>query len=85
MTTAFPRISGRCRRGSTTQRFIQFQERPFIQRDEAGARSIDVRNYCNDDRDENWKNVSFRLAMKLAVIGDGRSAAAATASAHIRS
>src|SRR5882757_3606312 len=49
---------GRSRR--TMQRFIQFQQRPFVQRDKAAARSIDIRNYCNDDRDENWKNESLK-------------------------
>src|SRR4029077_14166317 len=48
---------GRCRRA--TQRLVKFQQWPFIQRDKAGARSIDIRNYCDDDRDENWKNESL--------------------------
>jgi len=42
------------------QCLIQFQQRPFIHRDKADARGIDVRNYCNDDRDENWKNESLK-------------------------
>src|SRR5258705_9777325 len=49
---------GRCRRA--TQRLVQFQQRPFIQRDNAGARSIDIRNYCDDDSDENLKNESLK-------------------------
>src|SRR6478735_6865789 len=53
------RTLGRGRRRRTTQRFIQFQQRPLVQRDKAAARSIDIRNYCNDDRDENWKNESL--------------------------
>jgi hypothetical protein len=60
MTTAFPRKSGRCRRGSTTQRFIQFQQRPFIQRDQAAPRRVDVRNQRDDNGDENWKNESLK-------------------------
>src|SRR5206468_9464601 len=36
----------RVRRGRTMQCLVQFQQRTFIQRDKAGARSIDVRNYC---------------------------------------
>src|SRR6266853_771880 len=50
----------RGRRRRTMQRLVQFQQRTFVQRDKAGARSIDVRNYCNDDRDESWKNESLK-------------------------
>src|SRR4029077_11114617 len=50
----------RGRRRRVTQRLVQFQQRTFIQRDHAAPRSIDVRNYCDDDRDENWKNESLK-------------------------
>jgi hypothetical protein len=39
------RTLGRGRRRRTTQRLVQFQQRPFVQRDKAGARGIDIRNY----------------------------------------
>src|SRR4029077_2275491 len=42
------RMLRRSRRRRATQRLVQFQQRTFIQRDKAGARRIDVRNYCND-------------------------------------
>jgi hypothetical protein len=35
------------------QHLVQFQERPFVARDQPGARSIDVRNQRDDDGDEN--------------------------------
>jgi len=40
--------------------FIQFRQWPFIQRDKPAARSIDIDNYCNDDRDETGKNESLK-------------------------
>jgi hypothetical protein len=49
------------------QRVIQFQQRPFIQRDKAGARCIDVRNYCNDNGDENWKTNRSRMECRPEV------------------
>src|SRR5258708_10730426 len=43
---------GRCRRA--TKRLVQFQQRPFIQRDKAGARRIGIRNYFVNDSVQTW-------------------------------
>ena len=53
-------LSRRGRRRRTTQRLVQFQQRTFIQRDQAAPRRIDVRNQRDDDGDEHWKNESLK-------------------------
>src|SRR5205823_10726510 len=53
-------MSRRGRRGRTTQYLIQFQQWTLIQRDQAASRGVDVRNQCNDDRNEKWKNESLK-------------------------